>query len=196
MLLGLSSACDDSDPKTDALGPDGGEPDSGELGLDGGTDGGDDDDGPLPVPDWDASLPVSGPPLGYAYAEVPGSFKLVEPAALAKALGVLAADTMDVRLLYTAVQAGNAGAEVEYGSVFLEDAGVSYQYPNTVDTFRVAPSVGDPSTFVSLPFDYHLFAWVPQEGRTDVGYQLELASAQTVWAAKFSGDFSVSTREP
>ena len=192
LCLSPSIACNDG--ASDDRGHDGGHTpvhgsDAGPA-ADAGTDAATPGEKPLPVPNWDAALPQGGPPLGYAYAEEPGSFKLLEPSVLATAFGVLAADTGNVRLLYTAVGEGDAGAEVEYGSVFLEDAGARYEYPNKAGTFRVAPSVGDALTFVSQPFDYHLYAWVPQEGRTDVGYLLDLASTQTVWAAKFDRDYT------
>ncbi|MFT3925976.1 MAG: hypothetical protein QM778_25760 [Myxococcales bacterium] len=162
--------------------------------LDSGQDGDRSDGGdtttapPLPTPDWDAAQPLEGPPVGYSYVEKKGSFKLIEPAALASAYGVLAADTQDVRLFYNDLQSADAGAGVEYGSVFY-DGSISYQYPESKGFFRIARSTEDALTYVSEPFDYVLKAWVPGPD-ADRGYLLQLSATQAIWAASFSADFT------
>jgi hypothetical protein len=196
--LGLL-ACSSGDG--DSTGPHG---DASARGDDAGADAGPGADAgdaaaepPLPTPDWDAAFPLDGPPSGYAYAEKAGSFTLVEPRALAPVYAFLAADTGDTRLFANHVihDEQSAGLRVEYGSVFVE-AGASgqladsrYQYPDRVKDFRIAPSVGDTSTFVSQPFDYELYGWVPSANDPEVGYLLTLAARKATWVAHFTADY-------
>jgi hypothetical protein len=149
---------------------------------------------PLPVPDWDAALEDAGPPAGFTYAETKGSFVLSQPEALAKAFEVVAADTHDVRMFANDIQSEDGGLGVDYGAVFLGEAGASYQYPRSVGHFRIAPSTDAPNTFVSESFDYRLKAWVPSPTDPEVGYLIELASRQAVWVATFNADFSAITQ--
>ena len=145
---------------------------------------------PLPMPDWDAGATLEGPPIGLSYAEVPGSFKLIEPKPLAQAYALLASDTGNARLFLQSLDKEETGGiSVEYGAAFIEDEGAVYQYPNEVGTFRVAPSVESSTIFVSDPFDYRLYAWVPKPGNPDVGYRLQLSSRNAIWTARFSADF-------
>ncbi len=78
---------------------------------------------------------------------------------------------------------------MEYGAAFLEDAGAFFQYPDETGSFRIAPSVDSKSVFVSDPFDYRLYAWVPKPGNPEVGFRIQLASRNAIWTARFSADF-------
>jgi hypothetical protein len=177
------------------------EPDSGSRGHDGGGPDAqqpDRDDAsveadaaplePPPEAQWDASV-TDGPPEGMAYTEVKGSFVLEEPAALKLAFGTFTADTGDARLFLNDVRAGDDGPQLYYGGAFVEDTGAYFQYPKKVKSFAIAPSVDDAQTFVSKPFDYELFAWVPSANDPEVGYELQLGSTLAVWVATFDADF-------
>jgi hypothetical protein len=182
---GATPAADGATPSGDGAvpGADGGVPDAqlpdpGDAGMDA---------APPPAAHWDAA--AMGPPQGMAYAEEKGTFVLEEPAALKAAFGTFTSDTGEARLFLNDVRASDAGTEVYYGGAFVEDTGAYFQYPNKVKRFEIAPSVDDEQTFVSKPFDYELFAWVPSANDPDVGYELSLGSTQAVWVAKFDAAF-------